>query len=96
MAEKVVRTRQITLHRLWRKPKNADKLFDVLDHEQLDELDDLDFGPVTVSGCSGLGAGLVSHKVRRVGRGVLGSLSHAQPHCAFRRHPLRRPAPADC
>ncbi|WP_328997882.1 TIGR04141 family sporadically distributed protein [Kribbella sp. NBC_00709] len=54
MAEKVVRTRQVTLHRLWRTPTSADELFDVLDHEQLDELEDLDFGPVAVADCSGL------------------------------------------
>ncbi|WP_170284783.1 TIGR04141 family sporadically distributed protein [Kribbella amoyensis] len=54
MAEKVVRTRQVTLHRLRHRLKSADEFFDVLDHEQLDELEDLDFGPVTVADCSGL------------------------------------------
>ncbi|MEV8374750.1 TIGR04141 family sporadically distributed protein [Kribbella sp. NPDC056861] len=54
MVTKVPGTRAVTLHRLWRTPPDAGSLLDLLDHEQLDELEDLDFGPVTVADEAGL------------------------------------------
>ncbi|ADB33457.1 hypothetical protein Kfla_4425 [Kribbella flavida DSM 17836] len=54
MVHRAPRSRNLTLHRLWRTPADPAGLIDALDQEQLNLLEQFEFTAVTVGGAAGL------------------------------------------
>jgi hypothetical protein len=90
VAIKVPRTRVVTLHRLWRTPADRDGLFDVLDLEQLDGLDNLDLSAVNLASHPGLWVE-GTFRTRRFGlEFATRALDPKQIHKLLRRRPASR------